>query len=74
MIDGISAVFQFDNHVDNCAECKIRRACSTLGMVVTIDHLCTEGQRLHEVEILSAYSCPTISLDEIKNRRFAVRG
>jgi len=72
MIDGISAVFQFDNHVDNCAECKIRReirrACSTLGMVVTIDHLCAEGQRLHEVEILSAYSCPTISLEEIKNR------
>ena len=71
MTDGISAVFQFDTHLDSCQECQVRRACSTLGQVLTIDHLCEEGRRL-QTEILAAYSCPKISLEEIKKRRIAL--
>jgi hypothetical protein len=46
---------------------------SNLGLLFIVDHLCGEGNRLHEEEIKNAYSTPVISLEELRNRRFDLR-
>jgi hypothetical protein len=64
--------FAFPDHLRKCTECKSHEEVGgILPMpILCLEHLCAEGQRLHDEMMKNADSAPTIRLDDIRKRRF----
>jgi len=71
IVDPIMAFFSFEIHWRGCTGCEVKKENTLFFPVISIARLCEEGQKLYSLmESANFYESPTISLEEIKKRRF----